>query len=112
MAKRESLFRAITRPLSILLFWQALGWIAFGFLEPSIAQKAGTPSNTGLVFIVSIVMTGLTATLGVVALFLWRSTSQKDFQPKLKTHHKCRTCGYSIETGTATCPHCGSKTLF
>jgi DNA-directed RNA polymerase subunit RPC12/RpoP len=112
MAKRESLFRAITRPLSILLFWQALGWIAFGFLEPSIALKTGSASNTGLVVIVSIVMTALTAALGATALFLWRSRDQKDFQPKLKTHHKCRNCGYQIETGTATCPHCGSKTLF
>src|SRR5712664_1765231 len=98
MAKRESLFRAITRPLSILLFWQSLGWIAFGFLEPSIAQKTGTASNSGLVLIVSIVMTALTATLGAIALYLWRSRDQKDFQPKPKTRHKC--------------PHCGSKTLF
>jgi DNA-directed RNA polymerase subunit RPC12/RpoP len=112
MAKRESLFRAITRPLSILLFWQALGWIAFGFLEPSIAQKTGSASNTGLVLVVSIVMTASTATLGATALFLWKSRDQKDFQPKLKTHHKCRNCGYPIETGTDTCPHCGSKTLY
>jgi DNA-directed RNA polymerase subunit RPC12/RpoP len=112
MAKRESLFRAVTRPLSILLFWQSLGWIGFGILEPSISEKVGTPSNAGLVLIVSLVMTGLTATLGAIALYLWRSTDQKDFRPKLKTHHKCRNCGYSIETGTAMCPHCGSKTLF
>jgi DNA-directed RNA polymerase subunit RPC12/RpoP len=112
MAKRESLFRAVSRPLSILFFWQALGWIAFGVLEPSIAQKTGSPSDAGLVLIVSIVMTAATATLGAVALFLWRSTVQKDFRPKLKTRHKCRNCGYPIETGTATCPHCGSKTLF
>ncbi len=112
MVKRESLFRAITRPLSILLFWQSLGWISFGILEPGIAQKAGSPSNPGLVLILSVVMTVLTVTLGGVALYLWRSTVQKDFRPRLKTHHKCRNCGYPVETGTATCPHCGSKTLF
>jgi zinc ribbon protein len=112
MSKRESLFRAITRPLSVLLFWQSLGWIAFGFLEPSIAQKTGSPSNSGLVLIVSVVMTAMTAALGAAALFLWKSTDQKSFRPKLRTHHKCRNCGYSIETGTDTCPHCGSKTLF
>src|SRR5213083_1649997 len=112
MAKRESLFRAITRPLSVLLFWQSLGWIAFGFLEPSIAQKTGSPSNSGLVLIVAVVMTATTATLGTLALYLWRNTDQKSFQPKARAHHKCRNCGYSISPGTSTCPHCGSKTLF
>lgn len=112
MMKRESMFRAVTRPLSILLFWQSLGWIAFGIFEPSISQKTGSASNPGLILIVSIVMTALTATLGAVALYLWRSSDQKDFQPKLKTHHKCRNCGYPVETGTDVCPHCGSKTLF
>jgi DNA-directed RNA polymerase subunit RPC12/RpoP len=112
MEKRPSLFRAITRPLSILLFWQATGWIAFGFLEPSIASGAGMPENPGTIMIVSIAMTALTATLGAVALFLWKTTSQKDFQPKVNTHHKCPHCGYPIETGMSVCPHCGSKTLF
>jgi hypothetical protein len=112
MAKRESLFRAITRPYSVLLFWQSLGWIAFGILEPSLVQKTGGMSNPGLILTVSIVMAASTATLGAVALYFWRSTAQKDFQPRLKTHHKCRNCGYPIEIGTATCPHCGSKTLF
>jgi hypothetical protein len=112
MAKRKSLFRAVTRPLSILLFWQSLGWIAFGILEPSISQKTGSTSNPGLILIVSIVMTTLTAALGAIALYLWRSSDQRDFQPKLKTHHKCRNCGYPIETGTHACPHCGSNTLY
>ena len=112
MAKRSSLFRAITRPLSMLLFWQSLGWITFGIFEPWIAQKTGTPSNTGVVLIISVVMTTLTAALGVVALYVWKSTDQKDFQPKLEAHHKCRSCGYSISIGTSTCPHCGSSTLY
>lgn len=110
--KRSSLFRAMTRPLSMLLLWQSLGWIAFGVLEPSISQKTGSPSNTGLVLTVSVVMTSLTVALGAVALYLWKSTDQKDFQPKLKAHHKCRNCGYPISIGTSTCPHCGENTLF
>ena len=112
MGKRSSLFRAITRPLSMLLLWQSLGWIAFGILEPWISRKAGTPSNPELVLIVSLVMTVSTATLGGVALYLWKSTDQKDFQPKPKAHHKCRNCGYPIEAGTSICPHCEANTLF
>src|SRR5712692_3178910 len=112
MTKRNSLFRAIARPLSMLLFWQSLGWIAFGILEPWISQKTGTQSNAGVVLIVSVVMTAMTAALGAVALYLWKSTDQKEFQPKLKSHHKCRNCGHPISIGTPTCPHCGANTLF
>ena len=112
MAKRESLLRALTRPFSVLLFWQSLGWIAFGFLEPSLVRQMGGSPDAGLVLIVSVVMATSTAMLGVVALFFWRSTVQKDFRPRMSTHHKCLSCGYPIETGMATCPHCGAKTLF
>jgi uncharacterized paraquat-inducible protein A len=112
MAKRSSLFRAVSRPLSMLLLWQSLGWIAFGLVEPWIAQKTGAPSNTGLTLTVSLVMTTSTAALGFIALYLWKSRDQKDFQSKPKAHHKCRNCGHTISIGTSRCPRCGSDTLF
>lgn len=111
-AEHRSLFRAITRPLSALLLWQSTGWIAFGILEPSIAQGTGDTSSHPLIFIVAVVMTALTASLGFVALFHWRTRSQGEFLAKARTHYKCPYCGHSISPGASPCPHCGSRILY
>ena len=111
-SKRRSLVRAMTLPLSILLLWQALGWIAFGLLEPTISQRTGQPTNSVLILTVGIVMAALTTTLGLFALYYRRATSQGDIVPKTKTLHKCLNCGHTITTSTIICPYCGSKTLF
>jgi len=111
-SKRLSLFRAVTPPLSVLLLWQTLGWIGFGFLTPSISERIGEPSDSGRVLIVGAVMAILTATLGLFALYHWKTTSQRDIMPKQEKLHKCLNCGHTITTGTTICPYCGSKTLF
>ncbi len=111
-SKRGSLVRAMTLPLSILLLWQALGWIAFGLLEPTISQRIGQPTNSGLILTVAIVMAALTATMGLLSLYYWRATTQGDIVPKRETLHKCLNCGHTITMGTIVCPYCSSKTLF
>jgi rRNA maturation endonuclease Nob1 len=98
--------------MSILLLWQALGWIAFGYLEPIISQRVGQPANSGLILTVAFVMAALTTALGLSALYYWRATSQGDIVPKPETLHKCLNCGQTITMGTTVCPYCGSKTLF
>jgi hypothetical protein len=111
-ARRSSLLRALTLPLSILLFWQALGWIAFGLLEPAISQSVGSPVDAGLVLTVGIAMAIATAILGSFFLYYHATTSQGDFVPQRETVHKCLNCGHTIPSDTHTCPYCGSKTLF
>ena len=111
-ARRSSLLRAVTLPLSILLFWQALGWIAFGLLEPAISKSVGSPVNANLVLTVGIAMAIVAATLGSFFLFYHATTSQGGFVPHGKTVHKCLNCGHTIPSDTSTCPYCGSRTLF
>ncbi len=111
-SKRRSLFRAMTLPLSLLLPWQALGWVAFGLLEPNISQRIGEPANSGLILTVAIIMTTLTTSLGLFALYHWKATSQGDIVPTREMFHKCLNCGHTITTGTMICPYCNSKTLF
>jgi len=110
--KGSSLLRAVTLPLSILLFWQALGWIAFGLLEPSISRSVGSPENANLVLTVGIAMAIVAATLGSFFLYYNATTSQRDFVPHGKTVHKCLNCGHTIPSNASTCPYCGSRTLF
>ena len=111
-ARRSSLLRAVTMPLSILLFWQALGWIAFGLLEPTISQSVGSPVDASLVLTVGIVMAIVAATLGSFFLYYHATTSQGDLIPQPKTFHKCLNCGHTIPSDTHTCPYCGSQTLY
>ena len=111
-AKRSSILRAVTLPLSILLFWQALGWIAFGLLEPSISRSVGSPVDASLVLTVGIAKAIVAATLGSFFLYYHATTSEGDFTPKRKTSHKCLNCGHTISSDTSTCPYCGSQTLF
>ena len=111
-ARRSSLLRAVTFPLSILLFWQALGWITFGLLDPGISQSVGSPENASLVLTVGIVMAIVATTLGSLFLYFHTITSQGDFVPHGKTVHKCLNCGHTIPSNASTCPYCGSRTLF
>jgi zinc ribbon protein len=111
-ARRSSLLRAVTLPLSILLFWQAFGWIAFGLLEPGISRSVGSPENANLVLTVGIAMAIVAATLGLFFLYYHAATSQGDFVPHGKTVHKCLNCGHTIPSDASTCPYCGSRTLF
>ncbi|HEY4822194.1 MAG TPA: hypothetical protein VIH83_00730 [Candidatus Bathyarchaeia archaeon] len=111
-SKRLSLFRGVTLPLSILLLWQSLGWIGFGLLIPTISQRIGEPTDSGRVLTVAAAMAVLTTTLGLFALYQWKTTSQLDIVPKQETLHKCLNCGHTITTGTIVCPYCSSKTLF
>lgn len=111
-ARRSSLLRAVTRPLSILLFWQALGWIAFGLLEPGISRSVGSPENASLVLTVGIAMAIVAATLGAFFLYYHATSSQADFVAHGKTVHKCLNCGHVIPSDTSTCPYCGSRTLY
>jgi len=111
-ARRSSLLHAVTLPLSILLFWQALGWIAFGLLEPGISRSVGSPEDASLVLTVGIVMAILAAALGSFFLYYHATISQGDFTPKQKTVHKCLNCGHTIPSDASACPYCGSKTLF
>ncbi len=77
-SKRSSVLNAVTMPLSILLFWQALGWISFGLLEPEISQSVGSPVDSRLVLTVGIVMTVATTILGSFFLYYRMTTSQRD----------------------------------
>ena len=110
--KRSSVLNAVTMPLSILLFWQALGWISFGLLEPAISQSVGSPVDSRLVLTVGIVMAVVTTILGSFFLYYRMTTSQRDVFPQHKTHHKCLNCGHTIAEGVSKCPYCGSQTLF
>ena len=111
-ARRSSLLRAVTRPLSLLLFWQAVGWIAFGLLEPGISKSVGSPESASLVLMVGISMAIVAATLGSFFLFYHATTSQGNFVPHGKTVHKCLNCGHTIAGDTSTCAYCGSRTLY
>lgn len=111
-ARRNSLLRAVTLPLSILLFWQALGWISFGLLEPAISRSVGSPVDASLVLTVGIAMAIVAATLGSFFLYYHAATSQGDFIPHGKTVHKCLNCGHTIPSDASTCPYCGSRTLY
>ncbi|OLB68704.1 hypothetical protein AUI06_10210 [archaeon 13_2_20CM_2_52_21] len=111
-AKRPSLLNAITLPLSILLYCQVLGWVAFGMLEPGISQSIGLPADSDLVLTVGISMAIGTTILGSFFLYYHLITSQKTPFQKPRTVHKCLNCGHSISEGMATCPYCGSRTLF
>jgi len=111
-AKRSSILHAITLPLTILLYWQALGWIAFGLLEPGISQSTGSPVDSRLVLSVGIVMAIATAIVGSFLLYYRTTTSQREVFPQHKTLHKCLNCGHTIHEGSSTCPYCGSQTLF
>lgn len=110
--KRGSLLKAITRPLSILLFWQAFGWIAFGLLDPIISQDVSQPVNSGLELSVGIIMAILVSALGTVLLIYRTRVSQAEVVRKEESHHRCMNCGYPIMSGVAVCPRCGSKTYF
>jgi Zn finger protein HypA/HybF involved in hydrogenase expression len=110
--KRNSIYKALTLPLSILLFWQASGWIAFGILDPKIVQDTGQQVNAGLELTVGIMMAILTAALGSILLFYRTTVSQTVISLKIETTHKCLSCGYAITTGVSICPRCGSKTFF
>jgi hypothetical protein len=110
--RRTSIYKALTLPLSILLLWQASGWIAFGLLDPSIAQITGQQVNAGLELTVGIMMAILTATLGTILLFFRTTLSQGEISTRMETRHKCLNCGYPITTRVSICPHCGSKTFF
>ena len=110
--KRSSLLNAITMPLSILLYWQALGWLAFGLLEPEISQSLGSPVDSRLILTVGIVMAIATTSLGSFFLYNHVTTLQGDIFPEHKTLHKCLNCGHAIADGISTCPYCGSRTLF
>jgi len=74
-ARRSSILHAIAFPLAILLYWQALGWIAFGLLEPGISQSTGSPVDSRFVLSVGIVMTIATTILGSFLLYYRPSTS-------------------------------------
>lgn len=111
-ARRSSLLRAVTRPLSILLFWQALGWIAFGLLEPGISKSVGAPENASLVLTVGIAMAIVAATIGSFFVYYHATTSQGDFVPHDKTVHKCLNCGRTIPSDASMCPYCGARTLY
>jgi hypothetical protein len=111
-SKRNSIYKALTLPLSILLLWQASGWIAFGLLDPRIVQSTGQQVNAGLELMVGIMMAILTAALGTILLFYRTTVSQAETSPKIETHHKCLNCGHPITTGIPICPHCGSNTFF
>ncbi|HLC11207.1 MAG TPA: zinc ribbon domain-containing protein [Candidatus Bathyarchaeia archaeon] len=110
--KRSSLLNAITMPLSILLYWQALGWLAFGVLEPGISQSLRSPVDSRLILTVGIVMAIATTSLGTFFLYYHVTTLQRDIFPQHKTLHKCLNCGHDIADGITTCPYCGSRTLF
>jgi hypothetical protein len=110
--RRSSLLNAITLPLSILLYWQALGWLTFGLLEPSISQSVGSPVDSRLVLTVGIVMAIATTILGSFFLYYHTTTSQRDVFPQRKTLHKCLNCGHAIAEGISRCPYCSSQTLF
>lgn len=111
-ARRSSILHAIAFPLAILLYWQALGWIAFGLLEPGISQSTGSPVDSRLVLTVGIVMAIATTILGSFLLYYRTTTLQRDVFPQHKTLHKCLNCGHTIREGVSTCPYCGSQTLF
>ncbi len=110
--QRSSVARALTLPISILLLWQTAGWIAFGLLEPTIAQRTGEAANSGLILTVAIVMAALTTGLALIALYYRRITFQGDAVSNYETAHKCLNCGHDVTFGTKTCPYCESKTLF
>jgi len=111
-SKRNSVLNAVTMPLSILLFWQALGWLSFGLLEPEISQRVGSPVDSRLVLTVGIVMAIATTILGSFFLYYRMTTSQRDVFPQHKTRHKCLNCGHDIGEGISKCPYCASQTLF
>jgi len=111
-AGSSSILHAIAMPLSILLYWQAVGWIAFGLLEPGISQSVGSPVDSRLVLTVGIVMAIVTAILGSFLLYFHKTTSQRDVFQERKTRHKCLNCGHIIPEGVRTCSYCGSQTLF
>src|SRR5439155_4076864 len=110
--KRSSLLNAITMPLSILLYWQALGWLAFGVLKPGISQSLGSPVDSRLILTIGIVLAIATTSLGSFFLYYHVTTLQRDIFPQHKTLHKCLNCGHPISDGISTCPYCGSRTLF
>jgi hypothetical protein len=111
-ARRSSILHAIAFPLAILLYWQALGWIAFGLLEPGISQSTGSPVDSRLVLSFGIVMAIATAIVGSFLLYYRRTTSQRDVFPQHKTLHKCLNCGHTFPEGVSMCPYCRSQTLF
>ncbi len=111
-SKRRSLTRAMTRPWSVLLLWQSVGWISFAIIDPIISQKAKEPFDSALILTVATIMASLTASLGLFAFYYWRTTVQGNIAPKEKRAHKCLSCGHKILVGTGICPYCGSKTLF
>ncbi len=110
--KRRSVTRALTLPISILLLWQTAGWIAFGLLEPTIAQRTSEAANSGLILTVAMVTAALTTALALFALYYRRITFQGDVGPNYQAAHKCLNCGHDVAFGTKNCPYCGSKTLF
>lgn len=110
--KPGSLIRAIMLPLSILLFWQAFGWIGFGLLDPIISQDVNQPVNSGLELTVGIIMAIAASALATILLIYRTRISQAEVIRKEELHHRCMNCGYPIVSGVAVCPRCGSKTYF
>src|SRR5437660_11433946 len=87
--KRSSLLNAITMPLSILLYWQALGWLAFGVLEPGISQSLGSPVVSSLFLTVGIVLAIASTRLGSFVLYYHVDALLRSIIAQHKALHNC-----------------------